>query len=321
MEKIKVISDLPDKQYMNNSKVFDVLMFDQTSFEEAIKIDVKVQKNSTIHMLLKNQSSEECLCLLPFDSAVMNATYTLYNAGYEAFTLQTLANTLFGQKKSRYSNNLLTKIQQSLNKLEKIFVNLDCRDEYRDNRKDCGSWKEVYEGCLLSLEQKQAFYESNGNPTIAYCFKEQSPVFEYAEHRKQIIQVPSAYFETAQYFNDTIESMLIKRYVIRRVAQITSENALYSHKLSLYWEDRSTKTTKGLFSDLGYSPTKTSGWRDKKSSLLTKIKGVLTLLKELDVIDDYSEYRERNKHAASIPIQGLTIITSSSHNNIRDKPL
>lgn len=68
--------------------------------------------------------------------------------------------------------------------------------------------------------------------------------------------------------------------MIKRVAQIVSNNKLNSNKISFLWYDREENEERGLFPELGYIPDNTRSWRNKKQKINKIVKMTLKSLKD-----------------------------------------
>lgn len=115
--------------------------------------------------------------------------------------------------------------------------------------------------------------------------------------------------ETQEKFNDTEESILIKRYVVRRIAQITHKNNLRSNKISFLWYDNKSENDRerGLYPELGYFPENYKDWKSKRKQINNVVKNTLQFLVDKNTIQDFKEYRNNDSNNPSEPIMGYKI--------------
>ena len=124
----------------------------------------------------------------------------------------------------------------------------------------------------------------------------------------QIIAVPAILFDTADMYQETSETTVIKRYVIKRVAQIVRTNNLSNNKISFEWFDHSKNEVRGLFRELGYYPNSSNAWRKKKKKIVDIIVGTLNVLKMHGAITGFVLYRDRCSTNPAVPYTGIEIM-------------
>ena len=231
-------------------------------------------------------------------------------SGAKTITLEGIAKVLSGNDKKRPTKKQLDRIRESVEKLRYIHVYIDFSNEM-SSRKKCNNPDGItilgYDSCLLPLDKIDAKYSSNGKDLTAYPIRDVSALYRYAEAVGQIIDVPKKLLETQDYFSDTNEAILIKRYVIKRVAQImNNKNNLGSSKISYLWYE-SNGEARGLFAELGYKPDNTESWKNTKKKIHKIVKDTLEYLKEIGVIVDFKIYRKGDSNNPADPIMGFKI--------------
>jgi hypothetical protein len=239
--------------------------------------------------------------------AVMDAVYTIMCAGYDMITDAWVARVMSGNPKLRASDRHLAAIRQSVDKLCSISINIDCTDEFSHRRDTPKGGVTQFTSYLLDVDKQAARYQVNGKEAVAYHLLTCPALYRYAEAVKQIISVPAELLDTHDRYYDTDEAMLIKRYVVRRVAQIVTKNELRSNKVSFYWYDRSVGAYKGLLQDLGYKPDITKNWRHKKQRINKVVKLTLQSLADKSYITGYETYRADGTTNPASPITGYKI--------------
>lgn len=199
-------------------------------------------------------------------------------------------------------------MKSSIKKLQNIRIKIDCTKEYNAYWNEKGkdpveNW--TYESYLLPFGKIDTKYTTNGKLVTAYNVLEKPAIYRYAEMNHQIIDVPTFLFETQKKFRDTDDAIIIKRYVIKRVAQIVKANKLQSNKISFCWYDKGEK--RGLYSELGYKEEDYKNWRKKKSSINSVVKGTLQTLVDCKAISSFEVYREHGTKNPASPIDGYKI--------------
>lgn len=309
MEKLPVLNF--DRQYMSNTKISRILSTKQIQIEEMVS-ELKIPINDKIINLVDiwrdKNITLSCDNITQFDMAVMDAAYTIMCAGQMILTAEWIAKVLSGNPDQKVTPLKIAAIRKSIDKLRSIHIKIDCKDELNFRRDTKGKVKKfVYESYLLPLDKIDAKYEANGKEIIAYPVLSKPALYRYAEIVHQIVDVPASLLDTHQEFRDTDEAILIKRYVIKRVAQIVRKNNLSSNKISFIWYDKDVEEERGLFPELGYIPNNTDVWRDKKRKINKIVKMTLQSLKEKGAIDDFEEYRKNGTNNPASPIMGYKI--------------
>lgn len=311
-KKVKMLPVLNfNKQYMNNTKIGRSIMNKDFNLEEYMKnhITVEVSDNAInlVDIWKDENISLSTYNINLFDMAVMDAAYTIMVSGYEVITPEWIGKVLSGNTDQRITAQRKEKIQKSIDKLRSIHIRINCEKEIK-TRKDTKNKikKFVYESYLLPLGKAEIKYQANGKEVTAYTVLEKPALYWYAENLHQIVDVPASLLETQEEFHDTDEAILIKRYVIKRVAQILTGSGMYSNKISFLWEDKNGEK-KGLFTELGCIPDDSKAWRDQKQKINRIVKLTLQSLKDRNIILDYEAYREQGSTNPSKPILGYQI--------------
>lgn len=304
------------RQFMNNTKLSHTLVtknIDPTKDGFDLKINERAVNLIDIWSD-QNISLSNCK-LSQYDLAVMDAVYTIIKHGYKIVTPEWILRVMSGNQKQKLTENKINKLNSCIQKLKSIHIKIDCTAEYntyqlRERKKPVDRW--TYESYLLPFGKAEAKYETNGRVATAYKILEIPALYLYAEMNHQIISVPACLFETQEQYNDTDEAILIKRYVVKRVAQIIRGNSIKSNKISYIWCDKNDGETKGLFPDLGYVDDCSENFRKNTKSKINKIvKGTLESLKQANAINNYEEYRADGTNNPTSPIMGYKISYNS----------
>lgn len=308
-EKLPVLNF--DRQYMNNTKISRILSTKPIPIED-VASELKIPINDKIINLVDIWRDENITLstnnITQFDMAVMDAAYTIMCSGYMVITAEWIARVLSGNPNQKITPQKVGAIRRSIDKLRSVHIKIECKDEINARRDTKGKIdKFVYESYLLPLDKIEARYEANGKEIVAYPVLIKPALYRYAEIVHQIVDVPAELLDTHNEFRDTDEAILIKRYVIKRVAQIVKKNNLNSNKISFLWYDKDIKEERGLFPELGYVPDDTDAWRDKKRKINKIVKLTLQSLKDKEAIVDFEPYREDGTKNPASPIKGYKI--------------
>ena len=256
-------------QYMNNSKVAGMLTTLGIKIEEdTAEIDTTIRDGivTRADIWMDDDLTATSVNLTPFDAVVMDAVYTILCSGYRIFTADSIAKVIAGNMNFRLNARF----------------------------------------SALPVIPVESEYQVNGKPAQAYRITETSILYVYASLLHQIVDVPSEWMNTSKLFSDTAEAVLIKRYVIKRVAQIINpKNKIKSNKIAFHWNDHGQ--LKGMFPDLGYEITGDSRWRSIKKRVRRIVELTLQSLQEQEVITGYKEYRDDGTNNPASPVMGYEV--------------
>ncbi len=304
-----------NRQYMNNTKLSRILTTRPININED-SFDLKI--NERVVNLVDIWSDQNITLsstnITQYDLSVMDAAYTIMSQGIMLITPEWILRVMSGNPKQKLTEKKITTVKESIKKLQGVRIKVDCTEEYNAYQLQKGkdpvdSW--TYESYLLPLGKIEARYESNGKVMTAYTVLEKPALYRYAEMNHQIVDVPAYLFETREQFSDTDEAVLIKRYVIKRVAQIVKRNNIKTNKISFLWYDKNEGEERGLFPELGYLKYQNEDpehFRVKIKPKINKIvKGTLESLKQANAITKYEEYREDGTNNPASAIIGYKI--------------
>lgn len=304
-----------DQQYYNNTKIARIISTKGIPIEavaDTAKVTgIAVEINKKIINLVDLWHDQNITLssrnITQFDMAVMDAAYTIMCSGYMVLTAEWIAKVLSGNPDARITPQKIGAIRKSIDKLRSTHIKIDCTQEFK-SRKDTKKLKTfIYESYLLPLDKITAVYEANGKEVIAYPVLSKPALYRYAEILHQIIDIPAELINTSAEFTDTDEAILIKIYVIKRVAQIIANNNLHSNKISFQWYDKDREEERGLLPELGYTPDDSKKWRDKKQKINRIVKLTLKSLYDKNAIKGYEEYRADGTKNPASPIMGYRI--------------
>ena len=324
------------KQYMNISAVMKAIYAATNGISDNLEINeiTTGSEDKTVHAIEitvpvipdKNIKTTVRLCtdpetglipkLTPFDIAVLDSVYTIVtNSGSMAVTTDYIQKTLSLEQNQRETPKKTQRIMDSLETLGRIRIEIDCSEECRARRimDHCGT----FSGNLLELGNPFiTTFHVNGKPVKVFPLKNIPVTHQYAEMINQIIGFPAdlLYTDKGGKINITIDAMVIRRYVVRRVLQIidrSPKSRLRNKKLSLLWENNH-RILKGLFAELGYTPDTSVKWRTKvKPRIVKVVKDTLNILCDKQYIS-YHEYRADGTKNPASPVMGYEITPKCS---------
>jgi len=251
--------------------------------------------------------------LTQYDLTVLDAIYTIQCAGYNVFTPEWVYMVMANDPSSRLTKEKARSLEESFEKLRNINIAIDCHEEFQSRRGD--KWKEhegIYESCLLPIKNVSAIHKLNGKKVGAYMLDGVSALYQYSSEIDQVVNIPVEVFRSSGNRANREEGILIRRFVVKRVAQIVNDNGLSSNRISLGWHDTKTGMGKGMLASLGYSVANFNSWRDKKSKILKVVTGTLDVMAKNNAISGYRVYREGNSSSRAVGVSGVEIFYNES---------
>ena len=299
-----------EKQYSNNTELFRRLL----KIQELTISPAGTRKYISFRELPKAVSftmqSEEPMDLSfsPFDLTLMDAIYTLMVAGTDVVTPAQIYQTMSGDPDQRVSAAMQDKISTHIDILSRLSILIDAGNQFAEYKR-LQKASAVFSGPLLPAE-KVAARHINRTACTAYRITEIPPIYQYAAALRQIVSIPAEWFGTKDFFNNTEEAVIIKRYILRRIQLMLSNNRMCSRRIALEHDrcNYNYDAAGGLFSELGYRPDDSTRWRKKtKPSILRVVTGTLDHLVDLEVIDAYQPYRAGKTASRNVPVIGFEI--------------
>lgn len=284
-------------EYVNNTLVSKKIGQNEIQIDSGpqdVITDIRRQIITTVE-LQKRANFELSEEINSFDMNVLDAVSTIYQHGYATITAEMVARVLTGNHNSKkISPARVTEIRESLDKLTNIRVTIDYLKEA--NRRSGKKFDEFkVESYLFPADKVTARFKANGKTIEAYHLLRTPALFEYAKEIGQIISYPVYLLNSREKMSDSDDTVLIKRYLIKRIEQMKNKkNNIMNHKISYQWVDNNTGKIKGMYQELGYSSEKYSNWRKKRSSIHGIVKNHLDYLIEVNYIKGYIEIKEKN---------------------------
>ena len=306
------------RNLFNNGKALeDECVVIQIPVKDSAKRRVADETNTSpsiyVYITNNNARNEAKIFLTQYDLAVLDAIYTIQCAGYNVFTTEWVYMVMANDPSSRLTKEKAKSLKESFEKLRNISIAIDCHEEFQNRRSN--KWKEnegIYESRLLPIKYVNAIHKLNGKKVGAYMLDGISALYQYSSEINQVVNSPVEVFRSSGNRANREEGILIRRFVVKRVAQIVNDNKLNSNRISFGWHDTKTGTGKGMLASLGYSEANYHSWRDKKSKILKVVTETLDVMAKNNAISGYKVYREGNSNSRATGVSGVEIFYTES---------
>lgn len=279
-------------EYFNNTKIAKVISTRENLVDTG-GISIKTIREGVITDvdLVSDERLQLTKDITPYDMAVQDAIYSLYQAGCDRFTVQMVGEIMSGNTNQDILPQKIEEISRSIHKMRHIDISIDCTEEWIAKGKRLPkSGKVIFKSYLLPLAEVKVT-AGNQMEMEGYRLLSKPALYDYAEHLNQIVNVPIGLLATQELLSDNTEVIIIKRYLIKKIALMKNKrNDLCSDRISLEWYDKKNHEMKGLYAELGYHAEDYSKWRDKKAQLRSITVKILEYLKSVGYIKSYQEY-------------------------------
>ena len=226
----------------------------------------------------------EPVSITMWDKAVMDAVYTLVKNGYVVATSQMIARVMNGSTEQHICRQKVEKVENSLNKLGRLFVRIDASNEFYTRDVEMGG---VLEGYLFNYQKVEITKPVNREKVDAW-FLSPTVLYLYASAIKQIINAPFEYRQTQDVLKNRDDVIIVRDYLICRIENMkNSKNRMRSNYISYEWYDKENERVAGMFADLGIYPKDYSNWKKKKGKIDTVVEALLEEFKAKGIIDNY----------------------------------
>ena len=212
--------------------------------------------------------------------------------------MQTVIRVMSGNMDQDITAQKIARLKESVEKLRLILITIDCTNELRARKLIEKNETAKYRSYFLPVSSVEI---QSGNQTVVegYRLLELPALYAYAERIKQMISVPIELLaSTGGFLPDTDENVILKRYLLKRIARMKKEKAtVYSRRIRYEWYDRKTQREKGMFAELGYREedfASRSSWLNKRAKVHKAVKQILDAFRQAGYIAGYSETREGN---------------------------
>lgn len=231
-----------------------------------------------------------------FDISVADAIYTLWLNGYEKFSAGQVLRVLSGEENQTLTEKKKQAILDSIHKMMQTTFKMDCSYEVNAKHFVDGEYEKTYNRAFLPCEKVP------GSKT-QYYLTEKMPLYEYAEMNGQIVRFGMDMMRTKKGSN-SIETILIKRYLIHRIMVLKNGKGTFQNKKIVYIT-RSHK--KGSAKYAGMLPTldlvtevydsnySSYEFERKRKRIHSTVCTILDEYKERGIIEDFFEVKHGEK--------------------------
>lgn len=290
---LKVQMPQLQRQYFCLSKLASAILFQALGPVTRLTVTVLPQKGIKLHGRL---SLDEALAgsttqLNLYDIAALDAIYTLHINGCPAFTVEMAVRALYGDACMDVTVAQRQAVLESIYKLTHIWLEFDATAEWKARKRElpaAENKRAVFAGKLLPLQEVTVRPGGRADCVTGFQLLEPPVLYRYAEALGQIASVPAELLQAGDLKN-SMETMLLRRYLLRRIAvMVNTKNSQASHRIALEWYDRQTHRAKGLLPALGYRPEAYANWLSKKSKVNKTACAILDGLRDAGYIDGYT---------------------------------
>lgn len=232
-----------------------------------------------------------------YDKAVLNSIASCWEAGFRKFTPQQLYAALYGKTTRSPSPNAISEITESIEKLRRTRVTLDCTDEFakRKVKIDGDEIKSaVFNDYMLSARAIK-MKTLNGRQVDAYEINAAPLLYVHDKAVKQLLRFPHALVESiGSELQATKNNLLLRDYVISRVLQCCKKSGadLLDVSEKLRFRYRRIKV-EAILEAAGFSEDACgSNWGKKKTRAMKNIRQIFQKLYQENIIDEWSEIEE-----------------------------
>lgn len=283
------------RSYFNNTKVANVIMkIEDFSQDIAIMEYGKKKQDVCSYINFESNDLKELKSITRFDLMVMDAVYTIQTSGRNRFTLEMLANTIAGKEISldKNTSTKLKAIKASMDKLKKIYINIDYTSIMRENGKISQDEEYIKNGSLMPITTYTLRSQVKRKTKTAYEVLDKPVLYEYAETLGRIISVPSKILTLDGVREDTdflaIKQQLVKEIEIMRNAK----NNYRNREIKYEWANGQPG---GFAERVGLKKENYSNdiqWKKRKVKLTEQLKTILDHLVSVKFIKGYDFIKE-----------------------------
>ena len=198
-------------------------------------------------------SGDDDLNLTPYDMAVADALNTVWMSGNPSkFTIGKIHHIMSGYRSNSLSQDKRAKIKESISKLERISIIIDCTDEM-DHRKFKGY--NIIGGPFLSLRRTT---KSDLKPVAEssdrhFIIGKMMPLHNYANVLSQTIVIEKDVLAIDDGLQSSDTVILLRRELYRQISLMKNANNNYTTNDIFYSYKGKGGQHKGLIASLGYT--------------------------------------------------------------------
>lgn len=277
----------PETAYFPNSLVSNKLTSDDLA-QGMMELDVSGSKKHpmVVYANLTYDDNEITMAkkLTAYDRVVHDAVCTLAVANNNVISPEMVYRAMNGLTETTFvSPQAIGAVTKSIEKLRQTFIKIDCTSQIKDRAEN---EQIIFDGYLLALESLTVKRAGVKGGVIKKAYKLLSlPVlYRYANGINQVISVPFELLDTKESGNSTDEVIVIKNYLIKRIALMKNKNNSVKGNKIAY---------DAIYKELQLDEVKLTA--KKTHQIRNHTKTLLDLWKNRDhFIKGYNEYKEGN---------------------------
>lgn len=294
---------------MVNTKIINNMVIEFKPFKSDKDIITKMRVNI-------QDKSLESITLCAVDIAVMNCVLTLISQQHTdniQFTANDILRVMAGNPLIKATSRKEDIITDSIEKLRKIFIRIDCTDEMLHRKHIRKKQTAIFKSDLLPVKNITMLSGNHLYICDGYELTQIPAIIEYATKCRHVARIKNGYLCLSQ-MSDTMDNILLKRYLLFKIALIKNKKNNIQNVISLSWHDTKMHCDKGLYNYLGYtreSFNSDQAWRNKKSKLHEKIASLLDEYTKVGLINGYKRGWNNSLNAV------LKYIITTTENNAK----
>lgn len=164
----------------------------------------------------------------PFDREVLNAVCSLYNAGNIFIWADQVYRTMAGLHNTEYiSPQCLKQTRESLDKhmYSQLRINFIeqipfCKEKIENAELESNMLNMTKCSCII-----------NGSLIIGYKLLAKPLLYDYSQKVGQVISIDMKYLDTKEIASNTMQNIIIKQYLLRRIEGMLKGKTLMSKKI------------------------------------------------------------------------------------------
>ena len=286
------------RMYMNNCKIAHVisqhegLMNSRDPYEISKLVKDNPDVSTYLRLTYEGRERPSKINITKFDSAVMDAVYTLIQNGYEGATTHMINRVMSGNLNQTISPEMERRVEESIEKLRLITINIMCREELKAKniKRDADFESSMFPCVRISVRV--------GNKTsVSGYMLYRNALYYYAESIRQIIAAPFELRSLDISKKTTCDVIIIKDYIIQRIEVMKHlQGAKNWNRISLEWYDSECGRMSGLLPTLGYTPDKYNRYDMKRS----KVNGIIVAILDCFARSGYINGYEKVSRAVGV---------------------
>ena len=298
--------------FMNNCKIAHVISQHEGLMNSCKPFEIsKLVKNcpealTYLSLTYDGHERPSEIIITKFDSALMDAVYTLIQNGYEGATTHMIYRVMSGKLNQKLSPEMLKRVEDSVRKLRLITIRITCREELKARNIDRDA---VFESSMFPCVRISVKVGNQARINGYMLYR--NALYCYAESIRQIIAAPFRLRNLNLPMRTTDDVIIIKDYLIQRIEVMKNVQGKKDwNRISLEWYDSGWGKMSGLLPTLGYTPEKFSNFAVKRSKVNRIIRSILDCFIEEGYINGYEKVSEAVGKGSRRTVTGYDIFVA-----------